>query len=152
MIEEIQEEIKKEVKEEVEKLGYEFYHLELVNESGENYLRLYIDSSSGIGLDDCEKVSRRLSDILDEKDPIPYSYYLEVSSAGIFRTLFTDEHLKRYNGNKVKVKIKGTFSGEKEFLGNLDEFDEESVSIANNNEIIKIPRKKIKRVTLEGEL
>lgn len=148
MIEEVQEEIK----EEVEKLGYEFYHLELVNESGENYLRVYIDSQSGIGLDDCEKVSRGISDILDEKDPIPYSYYLEVSSAGIFRTLFTDEHLKRYNGNKVKIKIKGTFNGKKEFFGNLNGFDEESVIIANNNEIIKIPRKKIKRVTLEGEL
>jgi len=146
------EEVEKEIKEEVEKLGYEFYHLEFVNESGENYLRVYIDSSDGIGLNDCEKVSRRVSDILDEKDPIPYSYCLEVSSAGIFRTLFTDEHLKRYNGSKVKIKIKGTFSGQKEFLGNLNEFDEENINIANNNEIIKIPRKKIKRVTLEGEL
>lgn len=146
------EEIEKEIKEEVEKLGYEFYHLEFVNESGENYLRVYIDSSEGIGLNDCEKVSRRVSDILDEKDPIPYSYCLEVSSAGIFRTLFTDEHLKRYNGSKVKIKIKGTFNGEKEFLGNLNGFDEESIDIDNNNEIIKIPRKKIKRVTLEGEL
>lgn len=146
------EELEKEVKEEVEKLGYEFYHLELVNESGENYLRVYIDSSEGIGLDDCEKVSRRVSDILDEEDPIPYSYCLEVSSAGIFRTLFTDEHLKRYNGSKVKIKIKGTFNSQKEFLGNLNGFDEESIDIDNNNEIIKIPRKKIKRVTLEGEL
>lgn len=146
------EELEKEIKEEVEKLGYEFYHLELVNESGENYLRVYIDSSDGIGLNDCEKVSRKVSDILDEKDPIPYSYCLEVSSAGIFRTLFTDEHLKRYNGSKVKIKINGTFNGQKEFLGNLNGFDEESINIDNNNEAIKIPRKKIKRVTLEGEL
>lgn len=146
------EELEKEVKEEVEKLGYEFYHLEFVNESGENYLRVYIDSSEGIGLDDCEKVSRRVSDILDEKDPIPYSYCLEVSSAGIFRTLFTDEHLKKYSGSKVKIKIKGTFNSQKEFLGNLNGFDEESIYIDDNNEIIKIPRKKIKRVTLEGEL
>lgn len=146
------EEVKEAIKEEVEKLGYEFYHLEFVNESGENYLRVYIDSQDGIGLDDCEKVSRRVSDILDEKDPIPYSYCLEVSSSGIFRTLFTDEHLKRYNGSMVKVKVKGTFNGKKEFSGDLDGFDEESVNIANNNEIIKIPRKKIKRVTLEGEL
>lgn len=151
MIEEV-EGIKEIIKKEVEKLGYEFYHLELVNESGENYLRVYIDSSSGIGLDDCEKVSRRVSDILDEEDPIPYNYYLEVSSPGIFRILFTDEHLKRYNGSMVKLKIKGTFSGKKEFLGNLNGFDDESVSIVNNNEIMKIPRKKIKRVTLEGEL
>ncbi|MFL0249855.1 ribosome maturation factor RimP [Clostridium neuense] len=146
------EEVEGIIKKEVEELGYEFYHLELVNESGENYLRVYIDSPNGIGLDDCEKVSRKVSDILDEKDPIPYSYYLEVSSAGIFRTLFTDEHLKRYNGSMVKLKIKGTFTGKKEFLGNLNGFDDESVSIVNNNEIIKIPRKKIKRVTLEGEL
>lgn len=146
------EEVEKEIKEEVEKLGYEFYYLEIVNESGENYLRVYIDSSDGIGLDDCEKVSRKVSDILDEKDPIPYSYCLEVSSAGIFRTLFTDEHLKRYNSSKVKIKIKGTFNSQKEFLGNLNGFDEESINIDSNNEIIKIPRKKIKRVTLEGEL
>lgn len=136
----------------VESLNYNFYHLEFVKEDGENYLRIYIDSPHGITLNDCEKVSRRVSDLLDEEDPIPYSYYLEVSSAGIFRTLFTDEHLKMYNGSTVKVSIKGTFQGKKEFLGKLAGFDSEEIYIDIDENEIKIPRKKIKVINLEGEL
>lgn len=136
----------------VEELNYDFYHLEFVNEDGENYLRIYIDSSEGISHSDCEKVSRKVSDVLDEEDPIPYSYYLEVSSSGIFRTLFTDEHLKKYNGNNVRIKIKGTFNHEKEFVGKLNGFNDENIEIIINEEEIKIPRKKIKRINLEGEL
>ncbi|HBC97665.1 MAG TPA: ribosome maturation factor RimP, partial [Clostridium sp.] len=66
------------------------------------YLRIYIDKEQGnISLQDCEKVSRTVSDILDREDPIKVSYYLEVSSPGVERKLYTDEHLKRYIGRDV---------------------------------------------------
>ena len=91
----------------VEERGYILYHVEYVKEAGENYLRIYIDKEDGgVGLSDCEMVSRRVSELMDENDPIEDKYFLEVSSPGIFRTLFTDEHLERYTGEQVDIKTK----------------------------------------------
>lgn len=96
------EKIMKFVKPVVSDLGYELYHLEFKREGKDNYLRIYIDKKQGnISLEDCENVSRTVSDILDREDPIKVSYYLEVSSPGIERILYTDEHLKRYIGYDV---------------------------------------------------
>ena len=72
-----------------EELNYEIYHIEYVKENGEYYLRIYIDKDGGIALSDCEALSRRVSDVMDEKDPIKEAYFLEVSSPGLNRTLFT---------------------------------------------------------------
>lgn len=77
-----------------EELKYEIYHIEYVKENGEYYLRIYIDKDGGITLSDCEALSRRVSDVMDEKDPIKEAYFLEVSSPGLNRGLFTDDHLK----------------------------------------------------------
>lgn len=133
-------------------LGYEFYYVEFVNEEGENYLRVYIDNEVGISLTDCEKVSRRISEILDEKDPIESSYYLEVSSPGVFRTLFTDEHLNKYIGYAVAVSLNQLFIGRRKLNGKLISFDEESIVIKTDEEDVSIPRTIISTVTLEGEL
>lgn len=136
----------------VENLGYEFYHIELVKENGERYLRIYIDKENGISLDDCEKVSRAVSDLLDDKDPIPYSYYLEVSSPGINRTLYTDEHLKKYVGSMVDIKLKSSLNKVTNYSGKLSGSNEEIIAIiVLDNKEIKIPRKKIKKICLSGE-
>ncbi|PJI10180.1 MULTISPECIES: ribosome maturation factor RimP [Clostridium] len=136
----------------VENLGYEFYHIELVKENGERYLRIYIDKENGISLDDCEKVSRAVSDLLDDKDPIPYSYYLEVSSPGINRILYTDEHLKKYVGSMVDIKLKSSLNKVTNYSGKLSGFNEEIIAIiVLDNKEIKIPRKKIKKICLSGE-
>ncbi|AAK79763.1 ribosome maturation factor RimP [Clostridium acetobutylicum] len=136
----------------VESLGYEFYHIEIVKEDGERYLRVYIDKENGISLDDCEKVSRAISDLLDEKDPIPYSYYLEVSSPGIYRTLFTEEHLKKYIGNTVDIKLKSSLEKSTNYSGKLIDVNEEDIVIVvSDNREFKIPRKKIKKICLSGE-
>ena len=73
-----------------EELNYEIYHIEYVKENGEYYLRIYIDKDGGIALSDCEALSRRVSDVMDEKDPIKEAYFLEVSSPGLNRTLLGD--------------------------------------------------------------
>lgn len=136
----------------VENLGYEFYHIELVKENGERYLRIYIDKENGISLDDCEKVSRAVSDLLDNKDPIPYSYYLEVSSPGINRILYTDKHLKKYIGSMVDIKLKSSLNKLTNYSGKLSGFNEEIIAIiVLDNKEIKIPRKKIKKICLSGE-
>ncbi|MCY6958257.1 ribosome maturation factor RimP [Clostridium brassicae] len=135
----------------VEQLGYELYHIEYVKEQGENYLRVYIDKEEGISLEDCEKVSRRLSDMLDEEDPIVDGYYLEVSSPGIERILYTDKHLNRYINNTIMIKLSKLFDGSKKYEGNLVSFDNEIVQIEAEGKLISVPRDRIKRIILKGE-
>ena len=129
-------------------LGYEFYHLELVKEEGEDFLRIYIDSENGISLQDCEKVSRPISSMLDEDDPIPFSYCLEVSSPGIYRTLFNDEHLAKCIGQYIIVNLNSLFDGKREVIGELLAFDKEVVTVNDGNINILIPKNKIESISL----
>lgn len=132
--------------------NYELYHLEYIKESGENYLRIYIDSPGGIGLDDCEKVSRVVSDKLDEIDPIEESYYLEVSSPGIDRILYTDMHLRKYMGSSISIKLFKLFNGKKKYDGKLVDFNKDIIIIGCEECNLSIPRKLINTVNLKGEL
>ena len=142
------QELNKLIEPKVTSLGYEFYHLELVKEEGEDYLRVYIDSENGISLGDCEKVSRPISAMLDEDDPIPFSYYLEVSSPGVYRTLFNDHHLTKSIGEHVLIELNSLLSGTREIKGKLMSFDEEQVSVKDGVIDISIPKEKIKNISL----
>ena len=133
-------------------LGYELYFIEFKEEEGENFLRVYIDKEEGITLEDCERVSRPLSDMLDVEDPVPESYYLEVSSPGIYRELFNDKHLNKYINHEVTVKTKGTFEGKRSFKGVLAAFDSDYIYISIEGNQIKVPRDKISSINLEGSL
>lgn len=133
-------------------LGYELYFVEFINEDGENYLRIYIDNENGISLQDCEKVSRPISDLLDEADLIDDSYYLEVSSPGIYRNLYCDNHYKRYIDYEVIVKLNSLMNGNIEYMGQLLSFNNEAITIKTDSDVYHIPRKIIKCVTLNGEL
>ncbi|MCM8710623.1 ribosome maturation factor RimP [Clostridium sp. SYSU_GA19001] len=135
----------------VEERNYELYHVEYVKECGENYLRIYIDSHNGINLDDCEKVSRAVSDMLDAVDPIEESYYLEVSSPGIDRILFSDAHLNRYLGSVISIKMAKLFNGKKIYEGILEDFNSEYITINFEGNSLNIPRKLIKVMNLKGE-
>lgn len=136
----------------VEELNYELYHLEYVKEGQEKYLRIYIEKEDdGISLEDCEKVSRAVSDMLDVEDPIDEAYYLEVSSPGIERILYTDKHLERYIGSDVLVKISGLISGKKKFEGELLGFNSQELKIKYQDEDFSIPRDKILSVNLRCE-
>ena len=103
--------------------GVELWDLEFVREGGEYFLRLYIDSPDGVGIDDCEAVSRAIDPMLDEADPIEQSYNLEVSSPGIFRELKTPEHYAASVGMNVRAKLYTAVNGSKELIGTLDSFD-----------------------------
>lgn len=132
-------------------LEYELYHIEYVKEQGDNYLRVYIDKPEGVSLEDCEKVSRKVSDLLDEVDPITDSYYLEVSSPGIERVLFNEKHFQKYLNNNVIIKLSKSFNGSKKYEGKLLSFDENIISIECENSNISIPRDKINKIILKGE-
>lgn len=131
-----------------QRLGYELYHVEYVKENGENYLRIYIDSEAGINLDDCEKVSREVSEMLDVEDPIPDSYYLEVSSPGIERELHTDAHLEKHIDNSITVKLSSPLNGKKKLEGILKSFSDEDITLLNKDKEIVIPRDKVSKVNL----
>ncbi len=144
--------IKDYLEKEINGLGYGLYHLEYVREMGQNYLRFYIQKDGGITLEDCEKVSRRMSDILDEKDPIEEEYFLEVSSPGIFRYLFTDKHLKDAVGSKVLVKTKKPVEGAKSRKGILISAGDETLELKTEKGNVVIPRNIIKSVNLEEDI
>ena len=134
-----------------DELNYEIYHVEYVKENGEYYLRIYIEKEGGITLSDCEALSRRVSDLMDEKDPIPEAYFLEVSSPGLNRTLFTEAHYKRFVGREVMVKLTKAIDGNKSIKGILKEVNEENI-IVEADTLISIPKEKIKSANIEGEI
>lgn len=101
----IVEKVENLVKPKIEEIGYELYDVEYTKEGKANYLRIYIDSPNGIDLNDCETVNNAIVDILDEADYIKDQYFLEVSSPGIERVLKKDEHLRKYIGEEIQIKL-----------------------------------------------
>ena len=112
-----------------EAAGVEIYDVEYVKEGSSYYLRAYIDKPEGVNINDCERVSRALSDALDEKDFIAEAYILEVSSPGLGRALKKYKHLKRSLGEQVELKTYKPIEKCREFQGILKAFDENSVTI-----------------------
>jgi ribosome maturation factor RimP len=113
----------------MQEFGFELVDVEYVKEGGSWYLRAYIDKPGGITINDCEAVSRRLSDILDEEEYIEESYTLEVSSPGLGRPLRKDKDFQRSLGEEVDVKLFAAVDHSKEYTGLLKAFDKESVTI-----------------------
>lgn len=109
--------------------NYELVDVEYVKEAGTLYLRIYIDKEGGITVDDCEIISRALEAILDVQDPIKDPYILEVSSPGLDRPLKKEKDFVRSVGKAVEVKLYKTVDGQKEFVGKLIAYDEETVTI-----------------------
>lgn len=103
----------------VEQAGCTLWDVEYVKEAGEWFLRVYIDKEGGVDINDCEAVSRPLSDLLDEADPIQGSYTFEVSSAGLDRPLKKPEHFAACAGQQVDVRFYRPVDGRKEYTGAL---------------------------------
>ena len=134
-----------------DELGYEIYYIEYVKENGEFYLRFYIDKDGGIKLSDCEALSRRISEIMDEKDPITEAYFLEVSSPGLNRGLHTLEHFKRFIGREVIVRFTKSLDGKKNIKGILKDVTAEAITVESEENVV-IPMDKIKSANLDGEI
>jgi len=114
--------------------NFELYDVEFVKEAGTFYLRVFIDKEGGININDCELVSRRLSDLLDEKDFIPDAYILEVSSPGLGRALKKDKHFEKSIGEEVEIKLFKAIDKQKEFTGYLESFNDEMLVISDEQE------------------
>ncbi|MBE5961311.1 MAG: ribosome maturation factor RimP [Lachnospiraceae bacterium] len=113
----------------MEEHNFELVDVEYVKEVGTWYLRYYIDKEGGISVNDCEVVSRALSDLLDVNDFIPDAYILEVSSPGLGRQLKKDKHFARSIGEEVEVKLYKGINKQKDFSGILVDFDENKIVI-----------------------
>ena len=113
----------------VEEKGCTLWDVEYVKEAGEWFLRLYIDKEGGVSINDCEAVSRPVSDLLDEADPIEGSYTFEVSSAGLERALKKPEHFAACMGQLVDVKLYRAQDGQKEFTGALEGYENGNVTV-----------------------
>ena len=109
--------------------GCELWDVEYVKEAGQWYLRLYLDKEGGVDILDCEAISRKVSDLLDEADPIESSYTFEVGSAGIERQLKRPSDFEKFMGEKILLKTYKPVAGSKEFAGVLAGYDEGSVLV-----------------------
>jgi len=123
----------------VTRLGYELWELEYVTRAGGALLRLYIDSPDGISVDDCERVSRAVSEELDATDPIQNEYTLEVSSPGLDRVLRKPEHFARFAGERVKLEMTEAINGRKRFAGQLTDVSENEIALDVDGATVRLP-------------
>ncbi len=119
----------------MEEYQFELVDVEYVKEGGNWYLRAYIDKGGGITVDDCELVSRRMSDLLDEKDYIDESYIFEVSSPGLSRPLKKEKDYARSMGKELEIRTYRAINKEKEFYGILKAYDDKTVTIETDDKI-----------------
>ena len=113
----------------VEDLGYEFVGLEYNSNPKNSVLRIYIDHENGVGIDDCENVSREVAALLDVNDPIKGHYNLEISSPGLDRPLFTPAHYRQFAGNEVQINLFAPQDGRRRFSGPILGADENGVRV-----------------------
>ena len=130
----------------VQELGCELWGIEKLQQGRQVVLKIYIESADGINVDDCARVSRQVSAILDVEDPIPGEYMLEVSSPGVERRLFKPEHFNVCKGEKVQITLRQAFDGRRKFKGLLCGLEDEVVVIrVDDAQEIVLPMDSIER-------
>lgn len=117
-----------------DELGLLIWDVRFEKEGALWYLRIFIDSENGVSISDCEAMTRPVSKLLDEHDPIPQGYMLEVGSAGIERELFRESHFEASVGTVVRIRMIREFNGKKEFVVLLDNWDKEKLSVTASDE------------------
>lgn len=133
----------------IQENNFELVDVEYVKEGSNWYLRAFIDKEGGITVDDCEVVSRQLSDLLDEKDFIPDAYILEVSSPGLGRQLKKEKDFARNIDKEVEIKLYKALNKQKEYIGFLVGYDDENFTIELEDEsTIDIPRSNVALIRL----
>lgn len=128
--------------------GCELWDTEYVREAGQWFLRLYLDKDGGVDILDCENVSRRVSDLLDEADPIEGSYIFEVSSAGAERQLKRPSDFEKFLGSPVLLKNYQNRDGRKEFPGVLKEYDGGAVVLEMGKQELRFEKNEVAMVRL----
>lgn len=128
----------------VEEEGCKLWSVEYIKEAGTWYLRIFIDKDGGVGIADCEAISRRLDPILDEADPIPESYVFEVGSAGADRELKRTSDFEQFIGSDVEVKLYQPYEGRKTLVGTLEEYNDGNITVSG----VELKKEQIAQVKL----
>lgn len=128
----------------VEEEGCKLWSVEYIKEAGTWYLRIFIDKDGGVGIADCEAISRRLDPILDEGDPIPESYVFEVGSAGAERELKRPSDFEQFIGSDVEVKLYQPYEGRKTLVGTLEEYNDGNITVSG----VELKKEQIAQVRL----
>ena len=139
----LEEKIEKLVEPKIVNLGYELYDVQYVKEGKDYFLRIFIDNSNGISLEDCEKVNNAITDLLDDANYIKQQYFLEVSSPGVERILRKDKHLKNNIG---EIKLFKPINKKKEIIGILEQINEKAIIVISDNEEQEILRQDIAQI------
>lgn len=134
------------------RLGYELVELEYAAGRSHATLRFFIDKSGGIGLEDCEQVSREISAMLDVEDPIPTAYTLEVSSPGFDRVLRTRAHFERFAGERVHVELKVPREGRRRYTGTLRTVADDGLTLEVDRETVSVPFDEIGKARLAPQV
>ncbi len=132
----------------VEEEGCRLWDVEYVREAGSWFLRVFIDKDGGLGIDDCERISRRLDPILDEEDPIPDSYVFEVGSAGAERELRRPSDFVQFMGHEVEVRLYRPLDGKKSYVGELCGYEDGKLSLSVGGETLSFEKPQIAKVNL----
>lgn len=132
----------------VEAADCSLWDVEYVKEAGEWFLRVYIDKADGVSINDCEAVSRPLSDALDEADPIEGSYTFEVSSAGADRVLKKPEHFAQFMDSEVEVRLYRPRDGRKDFVGLLRRWQDGDLTLEVGGSPMDFEKKEVAQVRL----
>ena len=136
----------------VEEEGCSLWDVEYVREAGSWYLRVFIDKEGGVGIDDCERISRRLDPLLDEADPIPDSYVFEVGSAGAERELKRPRDFEQFMGAQVELKTYRSVDGSKSFVGTLAGYEEGAVTVLVGGKAMRFEKGQVALVRLHVSL
>ncbi len=137
----------------IEQAGYELWYVDYKKEGKQWFLRLFVDHTEGVGIDDCIKINDLIAPILELEDPIPQEYTLEVSSPGIFRPLITPEHFQRFLGKTIKVHLFQAVDGKKQLKGELRSATSENfLLVLENQESIDIPYSLLAQANLDPKL
>lgn len=143
-----EQEIEALLKPAVESLDCELWGVEYLSQGRHSKLRLYIERPEGVSIDDCERVSREASDLLDVEDLVSESYTLEVSSPGMDRILFKPAHFASSVGEQVDVRLNFPFEGRKRFVGLLAGFEDGEAVVRLEDEEYVLPIENIQRARL----
>lgn len=156
MSETVIEEVKQLIEPILKERSLTLFDLEYVREGKHNFLRVYIDKEGGVDLNECSFVSEKLSEKLDEADPIKGAYYLEVSSPGAERPLKTEQDFKDNINKYVNIKLKAHIDGESEYEGVLTDFSDNVLKVEyqyrHRTKVVEIPFDKIAKARLSVKL
>lgn len=119
----------------INELGLQLWDIRFEKEGSNWYLRYFIDKEGGLSIDDCENMSRAVSLLLDELDPISQKYILEVGSPGIERKLTKDEHFDQYIGESILVRFIRPVEGKRDYIGTLVEKDGPNITVELDDEL-----------------